>query len=210
MNFRNVFIIIAFVCTRGFSQDKVVLLGGDTVNVFIPGDPRKETDLNHTAIGSLNDYGFRRVIAVYGKDSVRVHFPGQIREYIRAKTGAYLGSGFFFSKTLDEKLLVFRLTGTREVFFQRVNFHKDLIIWHYREDLGHAMPQSYFYAEQKGAPGLVRINTYREWKKWVVFHPPLDSLSQTVPAPKKRGKKAVGSYFNYLVEVMDKYKNLYP
>jgi hypothetical protein len=203
-------LILAFSFSRGFSQDKVILLTGDTVNVLIPGDPRKETNLNNTAIGSLNDYGFKRVIAVYGKDSVRVHFPNQIKEYIRSENGAYLGSGFFFSKSLDERLLVFRLTGTRDIFFQRVNFHKDLVIWYYREDLGHAMPQSYFFAEKIGTPKLIRINTYREWKKWVVFHPPLDSLSNTISPPRKRGKKAVGSYFGYLVEVMEKYKKNYP
>ncbi len=196
----------------GFCQDKdkVVLLNGDTVNVFIPGDPRKETNLANAAIGNLNDYGYKRVIAVYGKDSTRIHYPFQIKEYIRANKGAFLGSGFFFSKTLDEKLLVFNLSGTREVFFQRVNFHKDLILWYYREDLGNTMPQSYFFAQQKDKPTLVRVNTYKEWKKWVVYHPPLDSISATVSAPKKRGKKAVGNYFNYLVDIMEKYKKLYP
>jgi len=203
-------LLLTFGFLRGFSQDKVVLLNGDTVNVFIPGDPRKETNLSNAAIGNLNEYGFKRVIAVYKKDSIRIHTPFQIKEYIRAKNGAFLGSGFFFSKTLDEKLLVFGLSGSREVFFQRVNFHKDLILWYYREDLGNAMPQSYFFAEQRGAASLVRINAYKEWKKWVRYHPPLDSISATVGAPRKRGKKAVGSYFNYLVEVMDKYKKLYP
>jgi hypothetical protein len=72
------------------------------------------------------------------------------------------------------------------------------------------MPQSYFFAQQKDKPTLVRVNTYKEWKKWVVYHPPLDSISATVSAPKKRGKKAVGNYFNYLVDIMEKYKKLYP
>lgn len=200
----------ALIYRESYGQDKVILPNGDTVRVFIPGDPRKETTLSNAAIGNLNEYGFKRVVAVYSQDSARIHYPFQIREYIRTQNGAYLGSGFFFSKTLDEKLLVFKLSGTREVFFQRVNFHKNLILWYYREDLGNAMPQSYFFAELKDNPKLIRINTYKEWKKWVVFHPPLDSISNTVQAPKKRGKQAVGSYFAFLVAVMDKYKKLYP
>jgi hypothetical protein len=35
-------------------------------------------------------------------------------------------------------------------------------------------------------------------------------LSNTISPPRKRGKKAVGSYFGYLVEVMEKYKKNYP
>lgn len=208
---RNIYLLIAtLIVCKGFAQDKVVLLNGDTVNVFIPGDPRKETRLSHAAIGNLNEYGFRRVIAVYGKDSVRIHYPTQVKGYVRAKNGPFLGSGFFFSRTIDEKQLVFKLAGSRDVFLQRVNFHKDLVIWYYREDLGNSMPQSYFFAELRGTPKLISINTYREWKKWVVYHPPLDSLSDTLKPPIKRGKKAVGSYFNYLVTVMDNYKKLYP
>ena len=204
------FLLLSFSFFYGFAQDKVVLLNGDTVNVLIPGDPRKETNLSNSTIGSLNDYGFKRVIAVYGTDSVRIHYPFQIREYIRAEKGTYLGGGYFFSKNLDEKLLVNAFSGTRKVFFQRVNFHKDLVLWHYREDLGNAMPQSYFFAELKGAPNLIRVNTYNEWKKWVKFHPPLDSISATIPAPKKSGKKAIGGYFNYLVEVLETFKKIYP
>lgn len=203
-------LITILFAAKAISQDKVVLLTGDTVNVFIPGDPRKETNLTNAAIGNLNEYGFKRVIAVYGKDSIRIHYPFQVKGYIRTKNGPFLGSGFFFSRTLDEKLLVFKLSGSRDVFFQRVNFHKGLVLWYYREDLGNSMPQSYFFAELPGSPQLIRINTYKEWKKWVVYHPPLDSISARVPAPKKRGKRAVGSYFSYLVEVMDKYKKLYP
>ncbi len=203
-------IILLLSLHRAVCQDKVVLLNGDTLHVSIPGDPRKETTLTHAAIGNLNEYGFKRVIAVYGKDSLRIHYPNQIRGYFRATNGAFLGSGYFFSKTLDEKLLVFKLSGSRQVFLQRVNSHKDLILWYYREDLANAMPQSYFFAEQSGAPNLVRINTYKEWKKWVRYHPPLDRISASVPPPKKRGKKADGSYFAYLVEVMETYKKQYP
>lgn len=191
------------------AQDKVFLLNGDTVDVFITANPRKETNLDNPVIGNLNDYGFKRVIILFKPDSLRLTRPGQIKGYFRAEKGPYLGAGYFFSRELDESLLAHKEPDTRKVFLQRVNFHKGIIIWYYREHVGNAMPQSYFFIELDSATRLIRVNTYQEWKKWVKYYPPLDSISSGLRPPKK-GRNKDGKYFAFLVEVMEKYKKQYP
>ncbi len=211
MPIRLILLVTSLYCCVHFchAQDKVYLLNGDSASANITADPRKETDLADNTIGRLNDYGFKSVIALYKKDSVRIHRPGEIRGYFRQQKGNYLGAGYFFSRTINEKQLGYKHDHSRPVFLQRVNFHKDIIIWFYREDLGHSMPASYFLIEVKGREHTDLVTSYQEWKKWAVDHPPLGELTYQKGKP-KTGNNRDGNFFKYLVEIMEEYKKKYP
>ncbi len=202
-------VLTALCLTSLFGQDKVVLLNGDSIPCTIPGNPRKETDLSHQAIGRTNDYGFKSVVAIYPGDSVRIHRPGEIQGYVKQQKGTYLGSGFFISRTIHEKNLNYKYGNTRMVFLQRINLHKDYTFWFYREDLGDALPAPYFLIERRGYEGFDLITGYKSWKRWAVNHPPFGDIPFAKGKPKK-GKSWVGSFFVYLVDVMDAYKKLEP
>jgi hypothetical protein len=202
-------VLISLVWHATFAQDKIILRNGDTVAVVIPADPRKETDLSNKAIGHMNDYGFKSVVVIYRQDSIRIHRPGEIKGYLREKNGTYLGSGHFESRVINEQQLGYRIANNRTVFLQRVNFHKDITIWYFREDLGNAMPDGYFLLEQAGVPGTSLVNSYKAWGKWAINYPPLDEITYKKPLPKK-AKNQDGPYFKYLMEIMEIYKTKYP
>jgi len=191
------------------AQDKVILLNGDTVNVVIPGDPRKETDLSNGSIGRMNDYGFKSVVVIYPNDSIRIHRPDQIKGYIREQKGTYLGAGYFESRIINEKQIGYRRDNLRTVFLQRVNFHKDLTIWFYREELGNPMAEFYFLMEVKDQPFTSMVTTLKEWKIWSTNYPPLGEITYAHPKSRKNNLR-VGDFFKYLVEIMDSYKAKYP
>jgi hypothetical protein len=184
-------------------------LNGDSVSVNITADPRKETDLRDNAIGRLNDYGFKSVVAIYKEDSIRIHRPGDIKGYFRQNKGTYLGAGYFFSRIINEKQLGYNRDNSRAVFLQRVNYHKDLTIWFYREDLGHSMPDCYFILEVKGNNYTDLVTSYKEWERWAVNYPPLGELTYEKGKP-KTGKSREGNLFRYLVEIMEEYKKRSP
>ena len=195
---------------RGSSaQDKVYMLNGDSVSASILANPRKESDLSDLAIGRLNDYGFKSMVAVYKKDSIRIVRPGDIKGYFRQEKGDYLGAGYFFSRTINERQLGYKQDNTRAVFLQRVNYHKQIIIWFYRQDIGRPMPDCYFLIEIKGRGITDCITSFEEWKKWSVNYPPLGELTFEKGKPPK-GKSREGNLFKYLVELMEEYKKRYP
>lgn len=200
---------ILLVYHASFSQDKVILRNMDSIDVVIPADPRKETDLSNKAIGRMNNYGFKSVVAIYHKDSIRIHRPGEIKGYLREENGTYLGSGHFVSRVINDQQLGYRIDNNRTVFLQRVNFHKDITIWYFREDLGNAMPDGYFLLEQRGVTGTTLINSYKAWVKWAVNYPPLGDITYENPVPKP-AKHRDGPYFKYLKEIMETYKTKYP
>ena len=201
---------LCILCQSGlFGQDKVVLLNGDSISCKIPGNPRKETDLGNQAIGRINDYGFKSVVVIYPGDSIRIHRPAEIMGYVKQEKGTYLGAGFFVSRLITEKDLGYKAGNTRNVFLQRVNLHKDYTIWYYREDLGEAMPAPYFLIEKKGREGFDLVTGYKGWKRWAVSHPPFGEITFEKGKPKK-GKYWVGSFFAYLVDVVDEYKKRSP
>jgi hypothetical protein len=203
--------LIALGLQNLWAQDKVVLLNGDTLPCKIPGNPKKETDLNARALGNMNDYGFKTVVVIYPGDSIRIHRPVEIKGYVKKERGDYLGSGYFFSRIIHERdHLGYKKGTTRPVFLQRVNFHKDYTIWFYREDFFDATPDTYFLVEAKGREGYDLITGYSGWKKWAVNHPPLGELTFEKGKPKKKVKSRTGSFFLYLVEIMDEYKKRYP
>jgi hypothetical protein len=191
------------------AQDKVLLKNGDTLNVVIPADPKKETDLSNSVIGDMNDYGFRSVVVIYNKDSIRIQMPNEIKGYIREKNGDYLGSGYFESRVINEKQIGYKYDNTRAVFLQRVNFHKEVTIWYYREDLGEPLPRSYFLIQLANEDFMILITSYKQWAQWSVNYPPLGELTSNKPKP-KNGKKREGQLFQYLVQIMDTYKEKYP
>jgi hypothetical protein len=198
------------LCRNGtLAQDKVILLNGDTLNVTIPADPRKETDLSNASIGRMNDYGFKSVVIIYPNDSIRIQRPDQIKGYIREKKGNYLGAGYFESRMINEKQIGYKRDNLRSVFLQRVNLHKDLTIWFYREELGDPMPQFYFLIEVKGKEFTSLVTTMKEWKLWAINYPPLGEITHGHPKTKKNNLK-VGPFFSYLVEIIDTYKQKYP
>ena len=204
--------LLAFsvLCTINLlAQDKVVLLNGDSIPCKIPGNPRKETDLSNKALGYMNDYGFKSVVVIYPGDSIRIHRPGEIKGYVRKERGTYLGAGFFVSRLVNEKDLNYKIGNTRNVFLQRVNLHKDYTFWYYREDLGDPMPAPYFLIEIKGREGFDLVTGYKSWKRWAVNHPPFGEITFEKGKP-KRGKYWVGSFFAYLVDVVDEYKKRSP
>ncbi len=202
-------VTLSFLYKGAKAQDKVYLLTGDSVSATISGDPRKETDLRDNVLGNMNDYGFKSVVAIYRDDSIRIHRPGDIKGYFRQNTGNYLGTGYFFSRIINERQLGYKRDNSRAVFLQRVNYHKDIIIWFYREDLGHPMPDCYFLIEVKGNQHTDLILTYRDWERWAVNYPPLGLLTFEKEKP-KTGKSREGNLFIYLVEIMEVYKKRYP
>ncbi|MCU0404874.1 MAG: hypothetical protein MUE99_10045 [Chitinophagaceae bacterium] len=202
--------LIAFDMHNLWAQDKVVLLNGDSIPCKIPGNPRKETDLSNQAIGRINDYGFKSVVAIYPGDSIRIHRAGEIKGYVKQEKGTYLGAGFFVSRIINEKDINYKIGNTRSVFLQRVNLHKDYTFWYYREDLGDPMPAPYFLIETKGREGFDLITSYKSWKRWAIAHPPFGEITFEKGKPKKKGKYWVGPFFAYLVDVVDEYKKRSP
>ncbi|HSK12224.1 MAG TPA: hypothetical protein VK907_03360 [Phnomibacter sp.] len=202
-------LIVLSLLRQALSQDKVILISGDTIPVLVSGDPVKEGGISRRSMGFPNDYGFARVVIIYPDDSIRVQLPGQIRGYYKKDGGRYLGSGYYESREVDEKQLGYNRGQVKKVFFQRVAHHRDLTIWYYREHVGEAIPERYFFFEKKDVEAPDMIYSYRDWLRWAAANPPFDTIRQKIP-PTSKGKRREYSLFKYFQDVMKRYKEMKP
>lgn len=192
-----------------WAQDRIYLSTTDSILVKIPGDPRKETDLRKKAIGDLDDYGFLRIVAVYNKDSIRVHTPERIKGYRRDSVGKYIGSGYFESRVLDTKIIGYgRRSTERPVFLQRVIKAHQYTLWFYRESTGNANPDNYYLLEEKDKVGYLVFTTKKDWLTWAEKTDPFSEIIKEIPPPKRRNRFSTQG-FSHLQNVFREYRDKY-
>lgn len=184
------FCILISDCLHGQDTfpDKIITLSGDTIQAFIPADPRKETSFRKKVIGLVDDYGFSRLIAVFPNDSIRVYDPPDIKGYYRATPGKYIGSGWFESRSLKGSwIAASRKEGPNPMrFLHRVIAYDEVSFFMFRQSFGDAPPEYFYFLYFKNKTNPDIIYNYKQWKKWASENPPFDKISETLKKPNRK------------------------
>lgn len=90
-----------FTCFYGLSiaqDDRIITWSGDTIAVFMPGEPWKEG----FRPASRYENGYVRTLALFANDSVRLIEAGEVKGYYRKDHGKrFLCDGYFEARKVD-------------------------------------------------------------------------------------------------------------
>lgn len=139
-----VFVILSCSTINSWSQDKIIMLTGDTINCRISIHPWKEgvriEKVPWRLDKRLNGYAF--IVAFFNDDSVRILRPEQIKGFYSHRHTRYLSEGYYESLSYYRRInLLFKGNVISEksenMFFRRIYQSNQIALYNLvEEDMG--------------------------------------------------------------------------